>query len=197
MLQSSNHAAGHASGQYTRRPGASRPLLLLFSLAILLCLGWCAYLQSRIPKVAFVRSGVIVDKYRGMKEVRAVYQHKVAGWQAESDTLQTQFRVSLARYNAEAAGLSGAEQARRQGLLESQRQTLVQHQAAVAEKAQSEEAKLVEGTLNQINGFVESYARSRGYTVVLGTTQTGSLLYASDAVDITDEVLQGLNQAYQ
>jgi outer membrane protein len=73
----------------------------------------------------------------------------------------------------------------------------MQHQAAVAQQAQSEEAKLAEGVLNQINGFVETYARDRGYTLVLGTTQTGSLLYASDAVDITEEVLQGLNQAYQ
>ena len=56
--------------------------------------------------------------------------------------------------------------------------------------------ELLQGALNQINEFVAQYAEANSYDVVLGTTAGGNVLYGAEYVDITDEVIEGLNASY-
>ena len=51
--------------------------------------------------------------------------------------------------------------------------------------------------MSQINSFVKQYAEQEGYDIILGTTQSGSLLYANNALDITEEIVEALNQYYK
>jgi outer membrane protein len=162
-----------------------------------LCLGWCSYLQLSRPKIAYVRSGVIIEKYLGMQEVRAAFQQKTSVWQSEMDTLQTGFQVALSTYETRKTTATANELQQWQAQLENQRYGVEKHQLALQEKAQLEESKLTEGVLNQVNSFVQTYSKAKGYTLVLGTTQSGSLLYGNEAVDITEEVINGLNTAYK
>ncbi|MBD0258722.1 MAG: OmpH family outer membrane protein [Cytophagales bacterium] len=155
------------------------------------------YFRATAPKIAYVRSAVVVENYLGTKEARAVYRQREAEWQANLDTLGSRLEETTGQYQASFAAWSPAEQARQRTELARKEQELEKYGAAIREKAQAEEDKLLGGALAQINSFVKAYARERGYTVVLGTTQSGSLLYASDAVDITDPVLRGLNESYK
>jgi outer membrane protein len=160
-------------------------------------LGLCVYFKATAPKIAYVRSAVVVQHYLGTKEARAVYRQREAEWQANLDTLGNHLSQTAGQYQQSFAAWSPAEQALKRTELEQKEQELEKYGAAIREQAQAEEDKLLGGALAQINGFVQAYARERGYTVVLGTTQSGSLLYASDAVDITDQVLKGLNESYK
>lgn len=175
-----------------------RTFLKIFqAAAILVCLGWCAWLHSRSPKIAYVRSGVIVDKYAGMVEARKAYQTRLDEWQAQLDTLEQQWQHALIRYEKEHNALAASARFNQQKELETRQFAFEKHRASLSEKARLEEEKLLKGTLDQINDYVEKYGREHGFTVVLGTTQSGNLLYAADAVDITDEIVQGLNRAYK
>ncbi len=160
-------------------------------------LGLCVYFKTTAPRIAYVRSAVVVENYLGTKEARAVYQQREAEWRANLDTLGNHLSQTAGQYQASFASWSPAEQARKRTELAHKEQELEKYGAAVREKAQAEEDKLLGGALAQINSFVKAYAEEHGYTLVLGTTQSGSLLYASDAVDITDQVLKGLNESYK
>jgi Skp family chaperone for outer membrane proteins len=109
----------------------------------------------------------------------------------------TAWLETAGQYQTSFAAWSPAQQALKKTELEQKEVELEKYGAAIREQAQAEEDKLLGGALAQINSFVKAYAREQGYTVVLGTTQSGSLLYASDAVDITDQVLRGLNESYK
>lgn len=160
-------------------------------------LGLSLYWKATAPKIAYVRSAVVVENYLGTKEARAAYRQREAEWQANLDTLGSHLEETAGQYRKSFASWSPAEQVLRQTELERKGQELEKYEAAIREKARSEEDKLLGGALVQINSFVKAYAREHGYTVVLGTTQSGSLLYASDAVDITGQVLGGLNDSYK
>jgi hypothetical protein len=41
--------------------------------------------------------------------------------------------------------------------------------------------------LDQINAFVEAYGEEEGYDMIVGTTQSGNLLYVCPALEITEE----------
>lgn len=172
--------------------------LTLLSLALAtVSLGLCVYFEARAPKIAYIRSAVVVKEYLGTKEALALYERQEAEWQANLDTLDHRLQGSAAQYQRTFAAWSPQEQARQRTELERKEQELRKYQATVREKAQAEEDKLLQGSLAQINSFVKTYAEAHGYTVVLGTTQSGNILYASDAVDITNQVLKGLNESYK
>ncbi len=160
-------------------------------------LGLCLYCKATSPRIAYVRSAVVVENFLGTKEAQARYGQREAEWQANLDTLGNRLNQSAAVYQTAFAAWNPQEQARQRTELERKEREFQQYQAAVREKAQVEEDKLLQGALTQINSFVKAYAEAQGYTVVLGTTQSGNILYASDAVDITDQVLKGLNESYK
>ena len=76
----------------------------------------------------------------------------------------------------------------------------MQKQQALSAYKDEQTAKLMEDEKNlslKLNGdiqkFMKQYARSKGFKYVLGYTTGGGILYASDSLDITQDVVRGIN----
>lgn len=50
---------------------------------------------------------------------------------------------------------------------------------------------------DSINAFLEDYNKSKGYDMIFSNTGFDNLLYANDAYNITQEILEGLNARYK
>jgi outer membrane protein len=150
-----------------------------------------------VPRIAYVRSGDLVYGYDGMKEARSAYELKSKQWQASIDTLQHDLQRAISEYNLQYAKLSVKERGEREALLKNQENNLGTYSQSMQEQAQKEDTKMTEGVLNQVNSFVETYAEEHGYDIVIGTTQSGNLLYGKNYMDITDELLKALNESYK
>ncbi|MGD9977171.1 MAG: OmpH family outer membrane protein [Bacteroidales bacterium] len=61
--------------------------------------------------------------------------------------------------------------------------------------AEEEQVKLRK-IQNSITEFLKGYNTEKGYHIILSNTFGGPLLYGHPALDITDEVLRGLNEEY-
>ncbi|WP_299465093.1 OmpH family outer membrane protein [uncultured Microscilla sp.] len=160
-------------------------------------IGYLAWKPSLTPTIAYVRSAYLVEKYLGVKEAQRNYQKKLASWQINADTLQHKLEATLKFYQTQQATLNEAQRKQLRVEVQRRRADLDRYQLNMQTKAKEEEDRLFGGALKQINSFVEQYAKSQGYEIVLGTTETGNLMYASHAYDITDEVLTALNKNYQ
>ena len=148
-------------------------------------------------KIGYVKSNELVYEYVGMKEAQVAFKEKLKVMQANADTLASEFQRNLNLYNAEYSQLSGEERQKREALLGKQEENVTQYRHVVEEKARNEEQEMTEGVLNQINSFIEEYGKNHGYDLILGTTGSGSILYGEDAIDITKDLLQELNQSYK
>ena len=161
--------------------------ILLFILAGA-ALALASYAVISKPKVAYVRSENLIYNYEGTREAKAQYQKKLSIWEANIDTL----RQELRRFEA---GLDKKQPAQMEELALRQSQ-LQQYAQAIGQKAEDEDSKTMEAVLSQINAFTEQYGKEQGYDLILGTTSAGNLLYAPEALDITDELLKALNKEY-
>ena len=72
----------------------------------------------------------------------------------------------------------------------------MQYQQAMNSQAQQEDAKMTDAVITQINTYLKKYGEAKGYKIILAATQYGNLAYADSALDITEEVLMGLNKEY-
>lgn len=66
-------------------------------------------------------------------------------------------------------------------------------QSKLAEEQQVAQRKV----LNSIMEYLESIEVNKEYQFVLGTTFGGNVLYANKNLNITNEVVKGINEKYQ
>ncbi len=76
-------------------------------------------------------------------------------------------------------------------------QELVRYQNDAARQLAEEEQKKNEELINNISLYLKKHTEDKPYKIVFGYSKGGGILYATDSLDITQEVLKGLNQDYQ
>jgi outer membrane protein len=148
-------------------------------------------------KTAYVRSAELVYSFDGMKESQQLFKGKKERTQSNVDTLKIELERAYNAYVKKSGSLSEKQKKEHQQLLERQQQNYLQYAQAISEKEQKEETEMTQAVLNQINSFVEQYAKEKGYDIVFGTTNSGNILYAKESLDITKEVLKALNENYR
>jgi outer membrane protein len=171
--------------------------ILILVVASILLSSLALYKSMRQTKVAYIRSSELIYAYEGMKESQRVFQSKKATDQSNLDTLRLELEQAFNTYSKEVVTLNDKDKKERLNLLQMQEQNYLRYAESIKEKEKKEEQSMTEGVLNQVNSFVEQFSKDHGYDVVLGTTNSGSLLYANEGMDITKEVLEALNTNYK
>jgi Skp family chaperone for outer membrane proteins len=164
---------------------------------LLIAVIWLVYKSTKAPKIAYVKSADLIYSYDGMKEAQQKQQAKTSGLKSGLDTLQLDFQKAVAQYNVEFPKLSKEDRRGRENILAAQQENLRTYAQNIQQEIQKEDEQLTQGVLNQVNSFVEDYAKKKGYTMVLGTTTSGNILYAEGYMDITKEVLEAINAGYR
>jgi outer membrane protein len=155
------------------------------------------YLYVRMPKIAYVRSSDLIEKFAGTQEARAELQKKKNVMIANVDTLHSQFEKERLAYMKVAPSLSANERKNREEVLGKQQKHIVQYEEAVDGQITEQDEKMMGAVLTQINSFVEQYAKEKDFDIIMGTTLSGSLLYGKESMDVTDDILIKLNAKYK
>lgn len=149
------------------------------------------------PKVAYVRSQELVYGYFGMKEAMEEFKGGQQEWKSNLDTLNVDLQRSIAQARQLHVAGNTKELARLEPIIQKQQQDLLRYKDAMEKKSAEDEQRILNGVLGQVNAFVERYAEQKGYDVVLGTTDAGSLLYGEGGLDITEDLLAALNKDHE
>jgi outer membrane protein len=154
------------------------------------------YYLLKKERTVYVDIGRLMQEYQGMKDARKEFEKMSAQWQANVDTLVAEWQQELKNYEKERSGLSGKEQRLKEELLRNKQQQVNQYREAIKMKAKEEEQKLTQTAVNRINEYLSVYGKENRHTIILGATGTGNILYADESIDITDEILKGLQEEY-
>lgn len=167
-----------------------KKLFVVFSIFLLLT-------SCNQTKIAYVDVEEILKEYEGSKEAEKEMKMQSEKMAAELDQLAMSFQQKVQEYQSKSKNLSEkVKKEQEQGLMQEQ-QMLQQRQQMAQQQMQSEGQKKMEKINNDIDIFIEKYAKSNGISFILGTTlQTKSVLYGEDALNITEDVVAGLNESY-
>ncbi|GEM_PF-5236137 len=93
-------------------------------------------------------------------------------------------------------GLVSDKEIQEKGLaFQKKEQELMMQQRALSQGLAATEQELIQEWFDTISTYMEEYNKDKGYQVVL-PYQAGTFLYMNNALDITEEVLEGLNEKY-
>ena len=151
--------------------------------------------------IVFFNMDRIMAEYDMANDLRAVVETKVNSIQAEITRRENKLTRDLNDFNNKIE----------KGLLtrsvaEAQQQKLQQQQASyqkfVMEKQQEmaeEQSVMVNNIMNAIAEYIQKYNEEKQYSMILATggdILTTPVVYGAPSLDITDEILKGLNDEY-
>lgn len=165
----------------------------VINLLVLIFISYVVFFQQ---KVVYVDSAKLLNDYKGMQDARAAYQQKAATWKANIDTLTNEVKQQIFQYEKESPKMTGKERQLSQELIRTKQNQLAQYQNALNAQAQQEDQKMTGEVVSQINAYLKKYGEAKGYRIILAATEYGNLAYADETLDITEEVLEGLNKEY-
>lgn len=168
--------------------------LLTIILSINLVFGYFIFLDK--PQVVYVDSNALLENYEGMKAARLEFQQKALKWQANIDTLRAELTRVLEEHQAAQSTMTKKELALSEALIETKKQQLIDYQQGIQQKSQQEDAQMTERVLSEVNVFIEDYGKKKGYTIILGATTLGNIVYAAQKLNITEELQAALNANY-
>lgn len=166
--------------------------LLLAIVAIVL-----SVIKTNEVKIAYVDNNYVIQNYNGVKEATDILERKIRSWDTELDTMHAQINIDLQDFQSKFATMSLKEKQLAKQLIDQKKQSYYQLKEQVDEKKVSEDHRMTQQILKQIDAFIEEFAKEKGYDYVLGLTDNGSILYGDPKVNITEEVLKGLNDKYE
>ena len=76
-------------------------------------------------------------------------------------------------------------------------QNLQMYQQTLSQQLMDEEAKLNRDLYERVTAYLKKYGEEKGLQVVLKFDPSSDVLYGGKALDITDDVIAGLNEDYK
>jgi outer membrane protein len=99
-------------------------------------------------------------------------------------------------YEGKKSKLTLQEKKLMEELIHSKQEQFENYQGVIREKIQNEDKELTAKVLGKINDYIKRYGQQKGYRIILAATQYGNIVYAKEDIDITGEILRGLNAEY-
>ena len=183
----------------------SRNYLRTAALAAACLLGTAALRAQGAPAAGSAASGkvgvvdvrsAIVTTAEG-KQASAELQSKFAPRQTELENINKQINDVRQRLSAGASTLSDEERARltRQGELLSHQ--LERKQNEYQEDVNAEQGEVIDRIGRKMVDVLDRFARENGYVVVFDSSaQNSPLIYKSNQIDITQDIIRLYDQAY-
>lgn len=146
--------------------------------------------------IAYVNSDSLLKNYDYFKELEkklldkrdklnAEYQNRAEGLQKEISNFQT------------TAGNMTISQARAvEEDLRKKQQNLMMYQDQLGQQLMQEEAQMNSDLYDKVSEYLQEYGSNKNLQIVLTYTKGSGVLYANDSLDITKEVIVGLNEVH-
>jgi len=105
--------------------------------------------------------------------------------------------VQDAQYKIQRGLVTRAEAEQLQTQLQEEEQKLMNLQQTYIQQLQEEGVVRNRQMLDKIESYLEKYNEDKGYSYIFSYTFGGNLMYANQVNDITQEIIDGLNEEYK
>jgi outer membrane protein len=147
--------------------------------------------------VVYINSDSLTKNYTYFKEMRDKFEEKSRKAQMELNSKGTAFQREVAEYQKSAQGLSADQRAATEERLARKQQELATYNQNASSALANEEATETGKLYDKLTAYLKTYAKQKGYKMVLTYSKANpTVLFADESLDITKEVIKGLNEAY-
>ena len=146
--------------------------------------------------VAYINSDTVLQNYDYFKKIQKDLQDKQAKFEADVQNRAQGLQREVSDYQQNAGNLTiNQAKALEESLMQKQ-QNLQLYQQRLAQDLMTEENKVNQELYKRITEFLKDYGQKNDLQMVVKFNQGSDVLFATDGMDITRDVISGLNQEY-
>lgn len=148
-------------------------------------------------KFAYVNLDSLEEHYTFWKTKKQEMMAQQANGESELQRSAQQLQSDYAamQQKAKAGTLSQAEGEAAQQRLAQMQQSLESRRTTLAEKLQKDQMEFSQTLQKNIDDFLATYNKDNKFDFIFSYTKAGAILYANKGLDITNDVIKGLNAA--
>ena len=173
-----------------------KKIVIPVALIALAVIGTSFVSNSLKEELVYVDVNKLLEGYERTKVEREAFNKKTSILKAEVDSLIADWQSELKTFEKERNSMTTKESELKQELLVNKQHQLNNYQQVVQKQIKDEDQKMTQTVINDINDYIKEYGKKHGYSVIFGAQGNGNIMYASDASDLTEKVLEGLNNQY-
>lgn len=150
-------------------------------------------LVGRKDEIVYVDTAKLFQEYSEAVKVNKKLGDEANKYEGNIDTLMQEIQGVLKDYEKNGSRLDAAARIKQERLINEKQVELQRYQAVVKEKLEKQRQQEFSAVVNTINGFLKEYGKRKGYRMILIANPAGTIAYAKDGTDITDDVVEELN----
>ena len=162
---------------------------IVFLLSVL-CLFSCTE-KAGDSKDVFVYNARVFEEYKGTKLIQQKLIKKQEGQKHQLDSMLAEIQVKESAVQANK--LSQEQKVQFMTRRNEYQRLMNEYQAGNSEEFQQAQQAL----WVQINQYIKDYGQEQGYRFIHGATGTGNLMYADTSRDVSNQVIEYINQRYE
>ncbi len=149
-------------------------------------------------RIVYVNTDTLLNNYDLYKEVVKEFQNRQFALENELQKKSESFQneVALFQRRIQAGGMTQQQAETTQQQLQKKEQDILMYRDNAAQGLATDQAQRTDEILTKIQDYLEKYNADDRYDMVIGYSKGGGVLYAKSNLEITQEVLKGLNEEY-
>lgn len=155
------------------------------------------HIVDRPPKIGYAETGVLMSEFSEALKAKAAFQEQQKEWDKNLKTLNDSLLAAMDRMKThyDAAGKTAKDSIRAN--FQTRNDDYQRYVEAVRKMSQEKERELMDPVIKKINSFLDLWGREKGYSLILGTMQGGSILQGEPRLNLTQAILKDLNGHYR
>lgn len=143
--------------------------------------------------IVFINSDSLLEEYNYFNSLKDALESKQDSIDGLLKSKGRALESEVTAYQERAAGMSPAQRSEIEEKLMGKQQQLMDMKQSFLQELSEDESIMNDSIHDNLSRFLKEYNKSRNFKFILGYQRGGGILLANDSLDITNEVLEGLN----
>lgn len=146
-------------------------------------------------RIAYVNIDSLEANYTYLKAKKEEFMQRQQSMNAELERSFRQYETDRDNFQrkVQAGTISQAEGEATMKRLGQMEQSLYARKESMAQTLLKEQDEFNQNLQDQLEAYLEDYNKEKGYDYILSYSRSGSILYKNKALDITDDIIKGMN----
>jgi len=148
-------------------------------------------------KIAFIQSDSVLKHYDYLKAAQGKFEEKGKKLEQEMKGRAQSLQSEIESYQRNVNNMTIGQAKAVEEDLGKKQQNFELYRERVSQELMAEQDKINQELYQKVTDFLKEYGAANGLHVVLKFSNTSDLLYGAEPLDISKQVVEGLNEAYR
>ena len=148
-------------------------------------------------KMGYVDNVKLMDDYLEKIDVEAKYKTKLESFAKKKDSISQAFQIDAQAFQIKAQKMAQTKAQEEYAIIQQKGQFMGQQLQQEEQQLQLEGQTEMDSLVNRVKKEIKAFGKTNAYTYIFGGGDGGSVLYGTDANDLTAQITKILNDKYK